>query len=76
MITEPVTISPAGQLVLPKVVRQLLNTRQIAFEISNDEVITIKPLISVKGVLSSYHKQENDFSKIRDQSWNEANHEE
>lgn len=71
MLTHPVNISPKGQVVLPKVVRHILNTHQIVFEIIEDTVI-IKPLINVKGSLTKYQISKRDFSDVRDQAWEES----
>ena len=70
MITDSVTISSKGQIVLPKSVRNALNTQHIIFEIDNG-IITVKPLINVKGSLSKYFIENNNFSEIRDQAWEE-----
>lgn len=68
MITHPVNISPKGQVVLPKAVRNILNTHHIVFEIIEDTIL-IKPLINVKGSLTKYQISKSDFSEVREQAW-------
>ena len=74
MITESINISAAGQLVLPKSVRNALNSRQVAFEIIDDQVI-LRPIHSLKGLLASYNKKTDPFKKMREQAWLESVHE-
>lgn len=57
--------------MLPKVVRDILNTHHIVFEIIEDTVI-IKPLINVKGSLAEYQIDNINFSDTREQAWIEG----
>lgn len=71
MITHPVNVSPKGQVVLPRAVRNALNTQHIVFEIV-DNIVTIKPLTNAKGSLSKYKLENKDFSQVREQAWQET----
>ena len=73
MITKSVNIGPKGQVVLPKLVREVLRTNNIIFEIDDNQVI-IRPLYKVAGALSHYKKNIEDFSKVREEALSEASH--
>ncbi len=73
MYVNTLTISPKGQIVLPKKVRNFLNTNIVTLEVNDNNQVIISPIHDVGGSLSSY-KTDNHlpFEQIREQSWNNS----
>ena len=70
MYVTTISISPKGQIVLPKKIRNILNTSIISLEINNDNQIIISPIHDVGGSLSAYQKATAlSFEQIRQESW-------
>jgi AbrB family looped-hinge helix DNA binding protein len=73
MYITTITISPKGQIVLPKKIRNILNTSIISLEINDDNQIIISPIHDVGASLSSYQKNTAlSFEQIRQESWNSS----
>lgn len=65
-------ITSKGQVTLPRVIRNLLNSRVVVFE-PTEEGILIKPINSVAGSLSAFaHAVPEDISVARDAVWKEV----
>jgi bifunctional DNA-binding transcriptional regulator/antitoxin component of YhaV-PrlF toxin-antitoxin module len=70
IITEAMKITKAGQVTVPKIIREILKTDNIAFEITNNNEIHLIPINSVAGSLSDFAKNgDEDFDAIREKSW-------
>lgn len=73
MYINTLTISPKGQIVLPKKVRKLLNTNVVTLEVNDNKQVVISPINDVAGSLASYHKDTTlPFAQIREQAWNNS----
>jgi len=73
MYINTLTISPKGQIVLPKKVRKLLNTNVVTLEVNNNKQVVISPINDVAGSLASYQKDTTlPFAQIREQAWNNS----
>lgn len=73
MYVNTLTISPKGQIVLPKKVRNFLNTNIITLEVNDNNQVIISPIHDVGGALASYKRDTNlSFQQIRDQAWNNS----
>ncbi len=71
IITEVMKITKAGQVTVPKIIREILKTDNIAFEITDNKEIHLIPITSVAGSLSDFAKNgDEDFNAIRVKSWN------
>ncbi|KIE05723.1 hypothetical protein NF27_DB00020 [Candidatus Jidaibacter acanthamoeba] len=69
LINDVMKITRAGQVTIPKIIRDKLQTDTIMFEIVDEEIHVI-PVTNVAGALSEFSKQEDkDFSQVRDSSW-------
>jgi AbrB family looped-hinge helix DNA binding protein len=72
MYINTITISSKGQIVLPKKVRQMLNTNIISLLINDQNQIILTPVHELGGALASYNKDTTlSFEKIREQAWKE-----
>ena len=73
MYVSTVTISSKGQIVLPKKVRNLLNTNIISLVINDQNQVVITPVHELGGSLSDYSKDiEIPFEELREQAWKNA----
>jgi AbrB family looped-hinge helix DNA binding protein len=70
-MTYTATITSKGQITIPRLVRQLLNTSTVEIEVKGEEVI-LRPVQSVAGSLARYAQGGDDFSRIRDKVWQEV----
>lgn len=71
VINEVMKITRAGQVTIPKVIRDKLQTDTIMFEVI-DEQVHIIPVTNVAGALSEYSKADDkDFSEVRELAWKE-----
>lgn len=64
-------ITSKGQTTIPKVIRDILKTNVIEFEINEGKVI-LKPVYSIGGSLSKYSKGYTSLKNIRDNVWEEV----
>ena len=70
MYVSTVTISSKGQIVLPKKIRNTLNTSIVSLIINNENQILINPVHELGGSLASYSKDTDlSFEEIREQAW-------
>jgi AbrB family looped-hinge helix DNA binding protein len=70
MYVSTVTISSKGQIVLPKKVRNALNTNIISLVINDQNQILITPIHELGGSLSAYSKDiDISFEEVREQAW-------
>lgn len=77
MYVSTLTITAKGQIVLPKKVRNILNTNIITLTINDQNQVVLSPISELGGVLSCYNKNTDlAFAEIREQSWQaqETNH--
>lgn len=73
MISKTLSISPRGQITLPKKLRDLFKTNTIVIEIVDDKHAIISPITDVAGAVSNYNKKTNlSFDKIRNDAWNRS----
>ena len=73
MYVNTLTISPKGQIVLPKKVRNFLNTNIITLEVNDNNQVIISPIHDVGGALASYQQDTPlTFQQIREQAWNNS----
>lgn len=70
IITEVMKITKAGQVTVPKMVREILKSDNIAFEITDNNEIHLVAVTSVAGSLNEFAKnKDEDFNAIREKSW-------
>ncbi|WPY01051.1 AbrB/MazE/SpoVT family DNA-binding domain-containing protein [Candidatus Trichorickettsia mobilis] len=70
MYVSTVTISSKGQIVLPKKIRNALNTNIISLIINDQNQVLITPVQELGASLASYSKDTDlSFEKIRKQAW-------
>ena len=75
MYVNTVSISPRGQIVLPKKVRELLKSDVISVEVNEDDQIFISPVRDLGASLSAYQKEASlPFEAIREQVWKDSIH--
>jgi AbrB family looped-hinge helix DNA binding protein len=65
------TITSKGQITIPRAARMALNTNTVEVEIRG-ELVILRPVKSVAGVLAAYAKGEEAFSDVRDKVWKEV----
>ena len=65
------TITSKGQITIPRAARMALNTTTVEVEIRG-ELVILRPVKSVAGVLAAYAKGEEAFSDVRDKVWKEV----
>jgi AbrB family looped-hinge helix DNA binding protein len=73
IISEAMKITKAGQVTIPKAVREALKTDTIIFEISDNHV-SIVPVVNIAGALRDFAlttDNAEDFARIRDAAWQE-----
>jgi bifunctional DNA-binding transcriptional regulator/antitoxin component of YhaV-PrlF toxin-antitoxin module len=68
MSAYTVKITSKGQVTLPKVIRDVLKTNIISFELQNNE-IKVKPVNNVAGSLKGFQK-DISFQEAREIAWN------
>jgi len=72
MYVDTLTISPKGQIILPKKIRNILKTNVISLEINDSNQILLSPLRDLSGSLADYNKNTTlSFQEIREQAWKE-----
>ena len=70
IITDTLKITKAGQVTVPKTVRNILQSDTVAFEITDTNEIHLIAIPSVAGALNAFSKEnKQDFSSIRESSW-------
>jgi bifunctional DNA-binding transcriptional regulator/antitoxin component of YhaV-PrlF toxin-antitoxin module len=70
MYISTLTISPKGQIILPKKIRNILKTDVVSLEVNNNNQVLLSPLHDLSGSLSGYKKNTNlSFQEIRKQVW-------
>ena len=73
MYVNTLSISPRGQIVLPKRARDVLNSDVISLEINELDQVLISPIRNLGGVLSAYQKETPmPFETIRKQAWEDS----
>ena len=73
MYISTLTISSKGQIVLPKKIRDILNSNLISLEVNEYNQILIHPVHDIGGALSDYKKTTPlSFQEIREQAWNNS----
>ena len=73
MYVSTVTISSKGQIVLPKKIRNTLNTNIISLIINDQNQVLITPIHELGGSLFFYSKDTDlSFEEVREQSWKNA----
>ncbi|HJD65486.1 MAG TPA: AbrB/MazE/SpoVT family DNA-binding domain-containing protein [Rickettsia endosymbiont of Bembidion nr. Transversale] len=70
MYVDTLTISPKGQIILPKKIRNILKTNVISLEVNDNNQILLSPLRDLSGSLSDYNKNTTlSFQEVREQAW-------
>lgn len=73
MYISTITISPKGQIVLPKRIRKILNSNTISLLVNDQNQILLTPINELGGIFSSYNKDTKlSFDEIREQSWQDS----
>jgi len=65
------TITSKGQITIPRAARMALNTNTVEVEIQG-ELVILRPVKSVAGVLAAYSKGEEAFPAVRAKVWKEV----
>jgi bifunctional DNA-binding transcriptional regulator/antitoxin component of YhaV-PrlF toxin-antitoxin module len=65
------TITSRGQVTLPRIVRNALDSRTIEFDIQ-DSVVLIRPVRSIAGRLAAYARKQHSLAEVREQVWKEV----
>ncbi|BBJ31954.1 hypothetical protein RAS_10630 [Rickettsia asiatica] len=72
MYINTLAITSKGQIVLPKKVREILNSNIISIEIDDNNKVILSPVSDVGGIFAKYKKNtELSFKEIRDKAWKE-----
>lgn len=70
MYVDTLTISPKGQIVLPKKIRNILKTNVISLEVNDNNQVLLSPLRDLSGSLSDYNNNTTlSFQEVREQAW-------
>jgi bifunctional DNA-binding transcriptional regulator/antitoxin component of YhaV-PrlF toxin-antitoxin module len=70
MYISTVIISHKGQIVLPKKIRNILDSNIISLVINDQNQVLISPVHELGGSLAAYSKDTDlSFEEIREQSW-------
>ena len=70
MYVNTLTISPKGQIVLPKKIRQTLGSNIVSLIINDNNQVLLTPIHELGGSLASYAKEGNlSFEEVREQAW-------
>ncbi|MCC8370534.1 MAG: AbrB/MazE/SpoVT family DNA-binding domain-containing protein [Rickettsia endosymbiont of Stiretrus anchorago] len=70
MYVDTLTISPKGQIILPKKIRNILKTNVISLEVNDNNQVLLSPLRDLSGSLSDYNKNTTlSFQEVREQAW-------
>ena len=68
-----ITISPKGQIVLPKRIRTILNSNIISILVNDQNQILLTPVNELGGSLASYSKSDDiPFSDVREKAWKDS----
>jgi AbrB family looped-hinge helix DNA binding protein len=70
-MTYSATITSKGQITIPRVARQALNSSTVDIEVQGNLVI-LRPVQSVGGALSAYACGTENFEEIRTNVWQEV----
>ena len=65
------TVTSRGQVTLPRMVRDVLGSRMIEFEVK-DDLVLVRPVQSVAGGLAAYARKERPFAEVRTEVWKEV----
>ena len=71
MPIKAVKITSKGQATIPKVIRDLLKTDVVEFEVVEGTVV-VKPVLSVGASLSRYSKEYVSLKDVRETVWEEV----
>lgn len=70
MYVDTLTISPKGQIILPKKIRNILKTNVISLEVNDNNQVLLSPLRNLSGSLSDYNNNTTlSFQEVREQAW-------
>jgi bifunctional DNA-binding transcriptional regulator/antitoxin component of YhaV-PrlF toxin-antitoxin module len=70
MYVDTLTISPKGQIILPKKIRNILKTNVISLEVNDNNQVLLSPLRDLSGSLSDYNNNTTlSFQEVREQAW-------
>ena len=53
-----ITISDTGNIIIPKAIREHINTDTITFEIDNDGKVVLSPFENIGGIFANNDKEE------------------
>lgn len=72
MYVNTLSISSRGQIVLPKRVREILQSDVISLEVNEQDQVLISPIRDLGGSLAAYQKETPlAFETIRAQAWHD-----
>ncbi|QQV75423.1 hypothetical protein H6P87_00980 [Rickettsia tillamookensis] len=73
MYINTLAITSKGQIVLPKKVREILNSNIISIEIDDNNKVILSPVSDVGGRFAKYKKNtELSFEEVRDKAWKDS----
>lgn len=73
MYVNTLSISSRGQIVLPKRVRDILQSDTISLEVNEHGQVLISPIRDLGGSLAAYQKETSlTFEDIRTQAWHDS----
>lgn len=65
------TVTSRGQVTLPGMVREALDSRIIEFEV-RDNLVLVRPVRSVAGGLAAYARKHRPLAEVRAEVWKEV----
>ena len=73
MQQKSTTINEQGQIVIPKIFRDYLNSKTVLIQKDENNSIKLTPIPDLGGSLAKYTTSKNiDFKQERNQAWNDA----
>jgi AbrB family looped-hinge helix DNA binding protein len=73
MYISTITLSSKGQIVLPKKVRDVLNSSILSLEVNDSNQVILSPLQNLAGSLFAYKKNTDlSFDEIRVKAWEDS----
>ena len=67
------TVTSRGQVTLPRMVREVLDSRIIEFDV-RDDLVVVRPVRSVGGGLAAYARKHRPFAQVRAEVWKGVAH--
>jgi bifunctional DNA-binding transcriptional regulator/antitoxin component of YhaV-PrlF toxin-antitoxin module len=71
LVNATATVTSRGQVTLPKLVRKVLDSRTIEFEVRGD-LVMVRSVQSVACSLATYARKKAPLADVRDAVWKEV----